>query len=59
LRFVSKRGDVVKKHPEVRLRGSFHNRSSIRVANQPRVSCLPIRVYPSYPWLKNDPFGTE
>ena len=35
LRLVSKRGDVVKKHPQARLRGSFHNRSSIRAANQP------------------------
>jgi hypothetical protein len=34
LRLVSKRGDVVKKHPQARLRVSFHNRSSIRVANQ-------------------------
>jgi hypothetical protein len=53
LRLVSKRGCVVKKHPQARLRGSFHNKSSIRVANQHRVSCLLIRVHPSYPWLKS------
>jgi hypothetical protein len=52
LRLVSKRGDVVKKHLQARLRVSFHNKSSICAANQARDFHLPIRVHPSYPWFK-------
>ena len=52
LRLVSKRGAVVKKHLQARLRVSFpqqiqHSHSE----SSPCFFCLPIRVYPSYPWL--------
>jgi hypothetical protein len=43
LRLVAKRGCVVKKHPQARLRGSFHNKSSTRTANQP------VCFWSSYP----------
>jgi hypothetical protein len=45
LRLVSKRGCVVKKHPQARLRVSFHNRSSIRVANQHRDFSVFLSVF--------------
>ena len=53
LRLVSKRGCVVKKHPEARLRGSFlqhiqHSHSE----STPCFFCLSIRVNLSNRWFK-------
>ena len=55
--WLAKRGDVLGKHLQARLRGSFQNSSGIRATNQPWVfgatnRFLFIRVNPCHPWLK-------
>ena len=52
LRLVSKRGCVVKMHPQARLRGSFSQHIQHSRSESTRVFYLPIRVYLSDPWLK-------
>ena len=60
LRLVSKRGCVVKKHLQARLRGSFpqqiqHSRSESTTV----IFGLSIRVHPSHPWFKNALFAAR
>ena len=52
LRLASKRGCVVKKHLQARLRGSFPQQIQHSRSESTRVFYLPIRVYLSNPWLK-------
>ena len=52
LRLVSKRGCVVKKHLQARLRVSFPQHIQHSRSESTRVFYLPIRVYLSNPWLK-------
>jgi hypothetical protein len=59
LRLVSKRGCVVKKHLQDRLRVSFPQQIHHSHSESTRVFYLPIRVYPSHPWLKNALFGVR
>jgi hypothetical protein len=52
LRLASKRGDVVKKHPQARLRVSFAQQIQHSRSESTRVFYLFIRVYLGNPWLK-------
>jgi hypothetical protein len=45
LRLASKGGDVLRKHPQARLRVIFYNKSSMRAANQPAVFEFTLSVY--------------
>jgi hypothetical protein len=46
--WLAKRGDVLKKHLQARLRVSFQNSSGIRATNQPCafLARKPVRPYP-------------
>jgi hypothetical protein len=51
LRLVSKRGCVVKKHLQARLRGSFSQHIQHSRSESTRIFYLFIRVHPSHPWF--------
>jgi hypothetical protein len=59
LRLVSKRGCVVKKHRQARLRGSFSQHIQHSHSESARIFYLFIRVHPSYPWFKNALFAAQ
>ncbi len=52
LRLASKRGCVVKKHLQARLRVSFPQQIQHSRSESTRIFYLFIRVHPSHPWLK-------
>jgi hypothetical protein len=52
LRLASKRGCVVKKHLQARLRVSFPQYIQHSHSESHRIFYLPIRVYLGNPWLK-------
>jgi hypothetical protein len=52
LRLASKRGCVVKKHLQARLRVSFPQLIQHSHSESTRIFYLFIRVHPSHPWLK-------
>jgi hypothetical protein len=48
----AKRGNVLKKHPQARLRVSFIKQIWHSRSESTRIFYLSIRVHPSHPWLK-------
>ena len=59
LRLVSKRGCVVKKHPQARLRVSFLQHIQHSRSESTRIFYLSIRVHPSHLWFKNALFAAR
>jgi len=59
LRLASKRGCVVKKHLQARLRVSFPQQIQHSRSESTRVFYLSIRVHPSHPWFKNALFAAR
>jgi hypothetical protein len=59
LRLVSKRGCIVKMHPQACLRGSFSQHIQHSRSESARIFYLFIRVHPSHPWFKNALFAAR
>jgi hypothetical protein len=59
LRLASKRGCIVKKYLQARLRGSFSQHIQHSRSESTRIFYLFIRVHPSHPWFKNALFAAR